>query len=522
MTAHSIGDPAGDSAQRSAGRRAGGRHSAVPAAELALALRRGTGHDRCYDLLATRLYRYCWSLLGPAEDPGAPDPAAEAVHEAFLAATHHVHALADDDDLVPWLFALVRAAARRRGFCAESPYARLPVMPRERAVVELSQLLPPSRRELLELYLRHHVPTAHIARVAGLGPDTAADLCRTAVLHAADLLARHELAPAHTRGRGPDRAVREVLGLLEPPAPPRGLRERVLHDCASPLKGAERRAAADALAPVGTDGFPLHRDRTAGGGAEGAGADAEAAGLDGADDGARESAALPRDRVTTRDVPATAGAEAVAAPAPGADPARPRASARRRRPRALTATAAAVAVVLCLWGGVAAVRGFQTEAVTGARLPAPPGATTPGQEGAGGAADASAEPDTGPRPPASAAPVPAETVAPATPAAPPAEGAPPAADGGGAAEAPGAAGGAGQAPPSSGADAPEDGQDPEEDAGGGSEGGGDTGGPGGGGEGEGDGDSDGGSEPGRRGPLSELVGGLLGLLGGGGAAAEAE
>ncbi|MBV2365918.1 RNA polymerase sigma factor [Streptomonospora nanhaiensis] len=513
MTAHSTDDRAEGSGGPSASRRAAGRHSAVPAAEMADALRRGTRHGWCYDLLATRLYRYCWSLLGPAEDPGAPDPAAEAVHEAFLAATHHIGALADDDDLVPWLFALVRAAARRRGFCAESPYARLPVMPRERAAVELSRLLPPSRRELLELYLRHNVPTAQIARVAGLGPDTAADLCRTAVLHAADLLVRHRLAPGDAAGRGPDRGVRDVLALLEPPAPPRALRERVLHDCASPLKGAERRAAADALAPLGADGFPLHRDRTAAAGAAAPAAAPAADGGEGADggDGARESAAaLPRDRVTTRDVPVPARAEALARPAPDTDETGG-GTARRRRPRALTATVAAVAVVLCLWGGVAAVRGGGSDAVTGARLPAPPGTGSPVDDGAG-SADATAEPDTGPGPPApSSAPVPAETVAPPAPSAPAAEPPPAEAGGGDGAEGPGWAGGA--PPASGGAAAPEGGGEPEQ-------GGGDDAGAGGGDDTEepggedGEGDLDGGSEPGRRGPLSELVGGLLGLLGG--------
>ncbi|MFD0775375.1 RNA polymerase sigma factor, partial [Streptomonospora algeriensis] len=177
-----------------------GRHSAAPGSELAADLRSGTGYHRCYELFAPRLYRYCWTLLGPGGSSAEPDRAAAALHETFLVAAHRIDALRDDREFAAWLFALARAAARRRGFTPRSPYAQLATAEDERSAVQLSLRLPPSHRELLELYLRHGLPAPLIARVLGLDAETAAELCRTAVLRAADQLSRYALAPDQTQG----------------------------------------------------------------------------------------------------------------------------------------------------------------------------------------------------------------------------------------------------------------------------------------------------------------------------------
>ncbi|MUL42739.1 hypothetical protein FZ103_16440 [Streptomonospora sp. PA3] len=364
-------EPAPQAPPGRSARAAAGRHSAAPGAELAAALRRGTGYGRCYDRFGSQLYRYCWSLLGPGGSGTEADRAAAAVHEAFSAAAESIDALGDDREFAAWLFALCRAAARRRGFAPRSPYAQLATADSEQAPVQLSLRLPPSYRELLELYLRHGLPTASIARILGLAPETAAELCRAAVLRAAELLTRHALAPGRTGERG----VRSVLGGLEPPGPPPALRERVIEDCASPLAAPARRAAAEALAPLGEDGFPLHRKR-----APGAHGRPSAPAPDSAPEPGRgddETAALPADRVTTRDVPVRAAPEPVAASG-AAEAGRP---GRRRLPTAVVATLAAGAVFACLWAGVAAVRAQQGDTVTGAVPPAAPtAAPSPAQQ----------------------------------------------------------------------------------------------------------------------------------------------
>ncbi|GAB3449899.1 hypothetical protein GCM10027570_24550 [Streptomonospora sediminis] len=413
-----------------------GRHRAAPDTELAADLRRRTGYDRCYDVFAPQLYRYCWSLLGPGGTAAEPDRATGALYETFLAAAHRIDALRDEAEFAAWLYALARTAARRRGFATRSPYAQLATAEAEQAVVQLSLRLPPSHRELLELYLRHGLSTPRIAAILGLGADTTAELCRTAVLHSAELLTRHDLVPEGASDRGPEHCIRMVLGALEPPGPPPALRDRVLGDCASAQAAAERSAAAEALAPLGADGFPLHRDRTPGAGpceAAGQTAAAGAADSDAGDGGAGETAALPADRVTTRDVPARADPEPVAGPGPGAaagagggdaagDPGGGGRAGRRGRrsrwvrpgrwgrpngrdrngtgagpersaagsglgarwPTPITALLAAAAVVACLWGAVAGVRMLTGDTVTDTGALQPPTAA-PSIEGAPGA-----------------------------------------------------------------------------------------------------------------------------------------
>ncbi|MDT0302360.1 RNA polymerase sigma factor [Streptomonospora wellingtoniae] len=483
-----------------------GRHSAAPGAELAAALRGGTGYGRCYDLFADQLYRYCWSLVGPGGG-AEPDRAADAVHETFLAAADRIHALRDDREFAAWLFALVRTAARRRGFAPRSPYAELATTDDEQAAVRLSQRLPPSHRELLELYLRHGLPTPLIARVLGLGAETAAELCRTAVLNAADQLARYARAPEPPEHRGADRGVRSVLAGLEPPGPPPGLRERVLEDCASPLAEAERRAAGYALAPLGDDGFPLHRNRTpAAGGAADAASEASGDAGGAAAVAETEATVLPEDRVTTGDVPARAEAEPLARPG-GAAGARE----RRRPPVPVVALLAAAAAMICLWGVVAAVGGRSGGPVAEAGPAGPPAAAPSAEERPGAASAVSDGPGKAAEQPPEATDDASTAPSPAPEGAPPAELRP----SGDPSGAPGSGGGS-AAPASPTAGAPEggSGQEGAGDAEGGSaegpEGGSD-----GEGSGSGSGEDSGGSEDADDG-ISGFFDGLFGLLSGGG------
>ncbi len=234
-------------------------------AGLAALLHEGRGHGRLYDTYAPQLYRYCWTLLGP-------DGADEAVYETLLSAVQLFDHLEDHSDLRPWLFALARSASQRRGFSPASPYAQLATIPGERPVVEMALRLPPSQRELLELYLRHGLSPSQIARILGLDTDITGELCRAAVRRAADVCTEQAPNDDHgtTGGSLLDHTdVSELLALLEPPDPPEGLRDRVLRGCTDPLKAAERQELGVAMAPLGGNGFPLHRDRSEQSGAPG-------------------------------------------------------------------------------------------------------------------------------------------------------------------------------------------------------------------------------------------------------------
>src|SRR5690606_5862837 len=98
--------------------------------------------EALYDAFAPALYRYAWSLLG--EGPGAAD----AVHDGLVAARTLTGRPADPAERAPWLYALVRAAARRRGFALVSPYTRLATVPAEEPVARMFSRLPASHREL--------------------------------------------------------------------------------------------------------------------------------------------------------------------------------------------------------------------------------------------------------------------------------------------------------------------------------------------------------------------------------------
>ncbi|PSK97458.1 DNA-directed RNA polymerase specialized sigma24 family protein [Murinocardiopsis flavida] len=321
------------------------RHPAHLDAEHALALGRGHGHDAFYDTFGPALYEYCWALLGPGGDGDEPDRPGAAVREALLAAVELLDRLPDRRLLRPWLFALARAACQRRGFAAEPPYALIATAPEERALVAMVRRLPPSHRELLELYLRHGLAPAQIAPVLALEGGTAEELCRAAVRRAVDAL--RESAPAPARPGAAQWAlvdVAEVVTCFVLPGPPRRLRRQIVADLTAEETARERAGAAEAMLPLGADGFPLHRDR-----APAPAPPAEAAAAPAAR-APEEPTSIAPDRATTADTPTRRDGEPVAELAPPHAAARPAAGGTRRWIAPAAAGIATVAAALVLWG----------------------------------------------------------------------------------------------------------------------------------------------------------------------------
>ncbi|MFC7327759.1 hypothetical protein [Marinactinospora rubrisoli] len=327
--------------------RGSGRHRVDADVAYARLLRDGRGHTECYAAFAPGLYQYCWSLLGPRiGGPSLADPAGEAVREALLAAGELVGRLGDHGDLRPWLFALARTACQRRGFARRTPYADLPAVESERPLVLTMPRLPPSYRELLELYLRHGLAPSQIAGILGLDAETAGELCRAAVRRAIDELAATASTPQ--RPGATQWALVDVVALLEavaPPGPPDRLRQEILADWTAPECAGERRRLADLMRPLGLDGFPLHRSRA------GTGTDRPAAGeaARATEAGEAETLALPADRITTADTPAGDPDERVAEIAPEPDGSAEEAE-RRRWAAPAVAGLATVVFALSLWG----------------------------------------------------------------------------------------------------------------------------------------------------------------------------
>ncbi|GLU46696.1 RNA polymerase sigma factor [Nocardiopsis ansamitocini] len=330
-------------------RRPGHRHDITDDGEFVILLREGRGHEQCYDTFAPALYRYCWIMLGPCGDESGDAPG-EAVREAFLAAVELRPQLRDREAFKSWLFALARTACQRRGFTRRSPYAALAVVPAERPMVEAMSQVPPSHRELLELNLRHGLTSTEIATVLGLDPETVSELCRSALRRVTDLLSEQEPVVSAHRAAGPQ-PLTDIAGTLigvALPGPPAALRARVLEECTAQEAAAARLEAAAIVRPLRPDGFPLHRPR----GPVGT--------LDITDDFVEDLeqeedlTSVRSDRTTTADVPARRTAEPVAelVAATGKELPGPQGE-DDRRSRWLVPAAAGVAtaVVACsLWG----------------------------------------------------------------------------------------------------------------------------------------------------------------------------
>lgn len=350
--------------------------------------------EALYDAFAPALYRYAWSLLG--EGPGAAD----AVHDGLVAARTLTGRPADPAERAPWLYALVRAAARRRGFALVSPYTRLATVPAEEPVARMFSRLPASHRELVELHLRHALPASAIARVLGLDPDLCTELARSAVRRAADGLAeaRDPERAARARARVPAdegppspaawrarmEEVSTALALLRPPGPPPDLRERVVNTCADPALDGERRRIAREMHPLTSEGYPLHRSRAA----EDAADPGDEDGPDAPEQAPRPARVLPGDRLSTADHPVREEHRAPL-PAPGGAPEEEEDIPPRHSRRALPVLAGLATAVLAavLWGWAGAVQDPDAVIGTGPDDPRHPGSVLTGVETASTAAD---------------------------------------------------------------------------------------------------------------------------------------
>ncbi|MFD7369795.1 RNA polymerase sigma factor [Nocardiopsis alba] len=311
--------------------------------------------EALHDAHAPALYRYAWSLLGDGGSGGSEDPVAESVYEGLVAGVVSFPSLTDPDDPGPWLYALVRSACQRRGLGRTHPYTGLATVATEEPVARMFSRLPASQRELVELTLRHSLPTSAIARILDLEPGICGELSRTAIRRAAEELHQGSgTTPEPAGGEDPEpngplwraqvEGVTEALSLLCPPGPPPGLRERVLDVCGSPTSeaAAERRRVAALMRPLAADGYPVHRARTDGE------APAEALIAEPAPNVPVSPKALPEDRLTTRDHPAYEGTRSLL-PGPDHDPASDLLAERRRWPLPAVSGLAMVVIVLLLW-----------------------------------------------------------------------------------------------------------------------------------------------------------------------------
>lgn len=247
-----------------------------------------------YDAFAQPLYHYAWSLVGNGDD--TDDPAATSVHDALVAGTLLEKERADPTDLGPWLYALVRAACQRHGLTHTCPYGRLATVPAEAPVAHMYSRLPASHRELVELTLRHALPTTAVARILSLDPQICGELSRSAIRRASEGL-REALDEEGERPtwRTQLHEVSSALSLLRPPGPPPGLREHVTRTCSEPALAAERERLASAMGPLTEEGYPVHRARTTAAEEE---IPPPAASVD-----QQPPRTLPTDRLTTADHP---------------------------------------------------------------------------------------------------------------------------------------------------------------------------------------------------------------------------
>lgn len=352
--------------------------------------------EALYDAFAPSLYQYAWSLLG--EDT---EQVAEAVHEGLVAGVALDSRRADPEDRGPWLYALVRSACQRRGLTQVSPYTRLATVPAEEPVARMFERLPASHRELVELNLRHALPTSAVARVLGLETRICGELSRSAVRRAAaSLTAAQDPDTGRSGGEGfpeepnpeeeeSDRAaiwhaqvrrLSQALSLLRPPDPPPGLRERVVRTCEDPDMAGLRARLAARMHPLTSEGYPLHRARVA--------ADPAAEEAPTRTPGPRTPPrALPGDRLTTGDHPAHEETATLLA-GPGAGPDTEERPRRRRWPLPAVSGLATVALAVALWSWASTLGGHSTVIDAGPEDPGP-------RPSASGAEARAADSDTG-------------------------------------------------------------------------------------------------------------------------------
>ena len=155
-------------------------------ASLAAAARSGDADAwaAIYDKYADRLHDFCWSVLRDR------DEAADALHDAFIAAAERIDQLRDPSRLRPWLYAICRtsclARARRRSRMVptEDVGTMTPVafddVTGGAEGAELRTLvwdaaggLPADDRALLDLHLRHGLDGAALGEALGTSAHAA-------------------------------------------------------------------------------------------------------------------------------------------------------------------------------------------------------------------------------------------------------------------------------------------------------------------------------------------------------------
>ncbi|MGC5015364.1 sigma-70 family RNA polymerase sigma factor [Streptosporangium sp. DT93] len=271
------------------------------------ALRRAdtTAPASLYDSYAERLADYAFSLLGDRE------AAAEAVHDALVAAQGRVERLREPGRLRAWLYALLRVrcapGARARGgrqaTAGPPPDAHDDPGERELAALvhEAMAELSLQEREVLELSLRHDLGTGEAGAVLGLSSrQVAARLgrARDHLENAAAAVVLAKVGRAHCPDlsamvdcwEGPlttvlrrrlsahigrcevcverrDRHVSagRLLDLVPLAYPPLSLRRRVIETCVNPELREARAAVLAGSEHFDRAGFPVATPRRAGG-----------------------------------------------------------------------------------------------------------------------------------------------------------------------------------------------------------------------------------------------------------------
>lgn len=274
-------------------------------ARLSDALRRADAHAPAslYDAYAARLSDYAHALLGDGHR------AADAVHDALVAAWGHAGRLAEPARLRAWLYALVRfQCATRAGITPPHGAPTGPGVAADEAadpelaagVAEALAELARPEREVLELAVRHGLSPAEVGAVLGLtSRQTAARLARakdhlenaaaavvlarTGRAHCPDLsamldsiegplpellrkrLARHIAGcEVCTEGRRRRVSAERLLDLRPIAFPPLSLRRRVIDTCVNPEREESRTMAFTAVgAHLDRAGFPVVPERRA-------------------------------------------------------------------------------------------------------------------------------------------------------------------------------------------------------------------------------------------------------------------
>jgi DNA-directed RNA polymerase specialized sigma24 family protein len=189
--------------------------------------------EALYDAHATRVYAYCWSLVG--------DNADDALRDTFVAAMQHP----PRGDAVLWLYALARSACLGRGaldraFAPDAAMVRAGAHPDP--LLRAAAGLRADHREVLVLSAGEWLDEPDIATVLGIATDTARQLvqaARTRLERAVlDRLMREpgspydsEIIAAFEKG-----ALPRLLARRAPDRPPAPLRERVLESCAAEIE----------------------------------------------------------------------------------------------------------------------------------------------------------------------------------------------------------------------------------------------------------------------------------------------